>query len=660
MAVKKDNSDCDHKYLFHRGNDSKAYEFLGAHFENAPEGAAVFRVWAPHAAGVSVVGDFNGWNSEKDPMEKITDGIWEASVFHVNPFDHYKYSIKTQDSRVLLKSDPYAFYGEHEPGHASQVYELGGYSWNDGAYIAYRDKGPLFERPLNIYEVHAGSFMRGEGGAFLSYEALSENLIPYVKEMGYTHIEFMPLTEHPYDGSWGYQCTGYFAATSRYGQPKDLMKLIDDCHQCGVGVILDWVPAHFPKDDFALYEFDGECLYEYSDPQKREHPDWGTRVFDFGKNEVRSFLVSSASFWFDKYHVDGLRVDAVASMLYLDYGRASGEWQRNANGGRENLEAVEFLRLLNTSVFSHHPSALMIAEESTAWPQVTKPPYMGGLGFNYKWNMGWMNDTLDYMSAEPEDRRHLHRKITFSFMYAFSENFILPLSHDEAVHGKRSLLDKMPGSYEEKFASLRVLYAYMAAHPGKKMLFMGGEIGQFAEWAFEKQIEFFLLSYPMHKKMQDYVKALNSFYLENPALYENDCSRDGFSWLSHDDYANRSIAFSRTAKSGELLIAVFNFSPVLHKDYKIGVPEEGTLSVLFNSDEERFGGLTSTGIFEVQTEKTKMHGRDFLIRLDLPPLSALYFQYKTEDKERGCHVSKEKLCGDAAGRGAGQPALCAD
>ena len=619
-------------YIFHSGKNYKAYEFFGCHRIKGDTFA--FRVWAPHAQSVSTVGDFNDWNESADVMKKISDGIFEAKIDNVKIYDCYKYAITTKDGNVIMKADPYAFHAETRPGTASKVYETGKYRWNDSTWKK-ANSGNILEKPVNIYEIHFGSWKRHENGDFLSYRQMAEELVPYVKDMGYTHIEMMPIMEYPFDGSWGYQVTGYFAPTSRYGTPDDLMYFVDACHKAGIGVILDWVPAHFPKDAYGLYEFDGECTYEYSDMRKGEHKEWGTRVFDYGKNEVKSFLISSAMYWVDNFHFDGLRVDAVASMLYLDYGREDGEWIPNKNGGRENLEAVEFFKELNCAMFKEHPEVMMIAEESTAWPMITMPTNIGGLGFNFKWNMGWMNDMLRYMSLDPLFRKDNHNLITFSLCYAFSENFILPLSHDEVVHGKHSLLDKMPGDYWQKFAGLRAFYGYWMSHPGKKLLFMGSEFGQFIEWKYDDSLDWHLLKYPMHQAMHDYVRSLNTYYVDHPELWEEDCDWSGFSWISCDDCDNSVIAFYRTGKDeSDMTVVVCNFTPVVRHSYRFGVPRKGTYVEVFNSDATAFGGSNVLNEGEFEAQDVPMHGMDQSLELTLPPLATIYLQLTGSAKKK--------------------------
>ncbi len=609
-------------------NEHRSYQHMGARYiQRDGVRRTAFCVWAPHARCVWAIGDFCDWDPNRAlPLQPAGDGLWEGECEALPEYSLYKYRIQTADGRILEKSDPYGVHMETRPGTASRMYELDGFSWHDQTWMQERAKRNPFRTPMNIYEVHAGSWRRYKDGNVFSYTKLADELIPYVKDMGYTHIELMPLSEHPFDGSWGYQVTGYYAPTSRYGTPKDLMDLIDRCHQENIGVILDWVPAHFPKDASGLAEFDGEPLYEYSDPRKGEHYQWGTKVFDYGRPEVADFLISNAVYWFDQYHMDGLRVDAVASMLYLDYGREDGQWIPNQYGGNGNLEAMEFLRELNKTVFRRFPGILMIAEESTAWPMVTGPVQDGGLGFNFKWNMGWMNDVLSYISLDPVYRKDHQNQLTFSLTYAFSENFVLPLSHDEVVHGKASLLCKNPGSYEQKFAGLRTLYGYMMGHPGKKLLFMGGEFGQFIEWNYEQELDWCLLEYSAHSQMQQFVRALNHLYRQTPAFYERDDSWDGFQWIACDDNLQNILVFLRRDAAGRHTIGLLNFSPVLRTGYRIGVPEKGMYREILNSDDIQYGGTGAGNPGDLATEDVPMHGFGQSLALTVPPLSCSFFQ----------------------------------
>ena len=614
-------------YLFRSGKNRRSYEYLGLH-KTTCQGreCMVARVWAPHAREVSLVGNFCNWDKAKYPLHKIDDAVWEGYTdFVFQPFELYKFYVKTAQGKDTYKSDPFARHCETRPGTASRWYELD-YQWHDEDWLQRKCDSAHYEQPVNIYEVHAGSWRKYADGSVFSYDKLGDELIPYVKDMGFTHIEFMPLTEYPYDGSWGYQVSGYFAPTSRYGEPKDFMRLVDRCHQAGIGVIMDWVPAHFPRDAAGLAFFDGTPCYEYEDPRKGEHKEWGTLVFDYGRPEVQSFLMSSAVYWLREYHIDGLRVDAVASMLYLDYNRRDGEWVANKDGGKENYEAVAFLQALNEAAFAEAPHCMMIAEESTSWPLVSKPTYVGGLGFNYKWNMGWMNDMLNYMSMDPLFRSGNHNALTFSFFYAFSENFILPISHDEVVYGKGSLINKMPGDDKMKADQMRAFVSYMMAHPGKKLQFMGTEFAQKNEWNFEKELEWSLLQYPEHQQAQAFFKAVNHFYLSRPELWEIDFSWEGFEWISNDDYKQSVIAFRRKAKDGRELVAVCNFVPVQRENYCIGVPYRGVWAEVFSSDAKEFGGGGVTNGSSIKTQDVPMHGCEQSVSLTLPGDSVFFLE----------------------------------
>jgi len=611
-------------FLFHQGTNAKAYEYMGSHLQGD---GAVFRVWAPAALSVSVVGDFNKWDRKINPMIKISEqGVWELFIPNLKRFDIYKYSIETKKKNIVLKIDPYAFHFETPPATASKLYDIENYSWGDSEWLARRKSRDAYRSPMNIYELHAGSWKKHDDGSFYNYRRLADELVPYILDMGYTHIELMPITEYPYEGSWGYQVTGYFAPTSRYGEPSDFMYFVDKCHQNGIAVIVDWVPAHFPKDEHALYEYDGSYCYEYTDEHKREHSQWGTRIFDYGKCEVQSFLISSAMLLVEKYHIDGIRVDAVASMLYLDYGREAGEWVPNAKGGRENLEAAQFLQKLNSLILTERPDALMFAEESTAWPMVTKPPQIGGLGFNFKWNMGWMNDMLMYISLDPYFRCHNHDKLTFSMMYAFSENFVLPISHDEVVHGKRSLINKMPGEYADKFASMRVFLGYMMSHPGKKLLFMGSEFGQFIEWRFYEPLEWFLLDYPRHSELLAFHKELNGFYLENSECWEIDDSWEGFSWVQADNARDGVYAYTRQNRTGGLLLVLLNMSDRTYDSFPVGLRALWSFREVLNSDLYRFGGENRSNDGLLTAAPGETDGCPYTLRLKLPALTALILE----------------------------------
>lgn len=618
-------------YLFHQGTNYYSYNFLGSHIiENI---GTVFRVWAPNAKNVHITGNFCNWQKSAEyEMKKISDsGIWELFAPGIKEGELYKYIITAADNTIIYKADPYAFSSQTKTETASIVYNINKYKWNDTNWFEYKKRINLYEIPINIYEVNLPSWKRKENGDFYTYREMAPLLINHVKKHYYTHIELMPIMEYPFDGSWGYQVSGYYSPTRRLGEPDDLKYFIDQCHQNGIGVILDWVPAHFPKDEHGLYKFDGDFLYEYKDSEKREIKGWGTHKFDFGRTEVQSFLISNAVFWLDVYHADGLRVDAVSSMLYLDYDKKEGEWTPNIYGGNENLEAISFLKKLNESVFKNYPNTMMVAEESTAWPTVTKPTYLGGLGFNFKWNMGWMNDMIEYMETDPFFRKYKHKNITFSLHYAFSENYILPLSHDEVVHGKKSILNKMPGPYEEKFANVRVLLGYMMAHPGKKLNFMGYEIGQFTEWDYNKEIEWFMIEYEYHGKLNTYIKNLNEFYLKRSELWEVDYSWSGFKWISNDDYEQNIISFKRINKNGDELIAVVNFSPTERHNYIIGV-DEGIYTEVFNSNDEEFGGTGTGNKDRLISSQGSVHGYNSFVSLTLPPLSIIFLEKETKYK----------------------------
>ena len=617
--------------VFHTGDSVRAYDFLGAHLVNRNDkNGVVFRVWAPTARSVSVAGDFNNWNNEANYMYNIGYGVWEVFVEGVKQFCTYKYCIESEYGDRLMKADPYAFHAQTRPGQASVVYDIESYSWNDSEWFNKRKENNISSSPMNIYEIHAGSWRKYPDGNFFNYQKLADELIPYLKEMHYTHVQLMPIMEYPYDGSWGFQTTGYYAPTSRYGTPSDFMAFVDKLHGEGIGVILDWVPSNFPTDDFGLARFDGSPLYESNDPKTSKRDSWGTCLFNYARFEVTSFLVSCAMFWLDKYHIDGLRIGALSSMLYLDYGKTEGEWEPNKFGGKENLDAVDFVKRLNTAVHMYHPDVMMFAEENTSWPKLTHKIEDGGLGFDFKWHMGWMNDMLHYMSLNPMWRPFNHDSLTFSFYYAFSEKFLLPISHDEVSHGKGSLIKQMPGKYDEQFAGVRAFITYMYAHPGKKLVFMGTEIGQFDEWNHEEAIQWDLLEFEKHKKLRTFFKELNKFYLDCKPLYELDTVWKGFDWIHHDDYTNSVIAFKRTDKNGDEIVSVCNFQPIRRDEYCIGVPKYGLYDEVFNSDEERFGGSGVVNGNNIKTEVMKIHGFDQGLSLTLPPLSVIYLRCAKE------------------------------
>ncbi len=622
-------------YLFNEGTNYKSYEFLGAHkcVLNGKPGYR-FAVWAPNAKAVNVAGDFNSWDMWSLPLTKMGgSGIWQTFVEGVTEGAVYKYYIVPAKGEGYFKSDPYAFYSQLRPDNASVTYDLEGYQWKDKAYIEKRESTAPYSQPMNIYECHLGSWKMHADGTFYNYREMAHELVPYLKEMNYTHLEIMPITEYPFDGSWGYQVTGYFSATSRYGTPKDLMYFIDTCHKAGIKVIMDWVPAHFPRDAFGLAKFDGTPTFEYADTRVGEHKEWGTLVFDYSKTEVISFLLSSAMFWASVYHMDGIRVDAVSSMLYLDYART--EYIKNKDGGNENLEAIEFLRRLNETIFKEHPNFLMIAEESTAWPMVTKPRDAGGLGFNFKWNMGWMNDSLRYMSMDPLFRKGNHSLLTFSMMYAFAENYILPLSHDEVVHGKASLVGKMSALYGGKFDSLRAFLGYYMAHPGKKLMFMGGEIAQFIEWRFYEGLEWHLLENEKHAKFKDYVRDLNGFYKKNKPFWEIEDSWDGFEWINANDCDHSIVSFMRKGRAkGSEVIVVSNFTPVEYKEYSIGVSRMGLYEEVLNSNSEAYGGTGSANKLPVMPKKYECDGRKYTLTICVPPMTTMYFKRRPIKKKK--------------------------
>jgi 1,4-alpha-glucan branching enzyme len=623
------------KYLFGEGTHERSYEKLGAHLiEVEGEAGVHFAVWAPNATSVSVIGDFNDWSESKNRMNSSDSGIWTLFIPGLSEHTVYKFRVFAQSGEWYDKADPYGFGMEQRPKTASVVVDLDRYQWGDSEWVENRTKNQGFDRPISIYEVHLGSWKKKSdeewGIRYMTYQELADELIPYVVEMGYTHIELMPIAEHPFDGSWGYQVLGFYSPTSRFGTPQELMNFIDQCHQNNIGVILDWVPAHFPKDGSGLNYFDGTHLYSHSDPRQGEHRDWGTLIFNYQRNEVRAFLISNAVFWVEKYHFDGLRVDAVASMLYLDYSREEGEWVPNEYGGRENLGAISFLRKMNEAVHINFPGVLTIAEESTSWPMVSRPPYMGGLGFSLKWNMGWMHDTLNYMSKEPVYRRYHHNDMTFSLLYAFNENFVLPLSHDEVVHGKGSLINKMSGDDWQKFANLRAYYGFMWAHPGKKLLFMGNDFGQWQEWNFDTGLEWAAMQAPNHQGVQRFVKDLNHLYRNEPALYEDDFEWTGFTWVDANDSDNSVFSFIRNAKStDEFVVVATSFTPVVRRGYRVGVPKAGFYEEILNSDSSYYWGSNVGNAGGLETENVPFHGHPQSLAMTLPPLATVYLKLKS-------------------------------
>ena len=623
------------QYLFGQGTHYDIYKKLGAHPACVDGKQGVyFAVWAPHAAAVYLIGEFCGWREDVYEMKRLEpSGMYDLFVEGLEPGVQYKFLIHTHDGRKLYKADPFANQAELRPGTASVIADISHLAWHDGEWMQKRAKQDLDTMPMSIYEVHPGSWMKHPGtpenpDGFYNYRLFAERLTEYVKDMGYTHVELMGIAEHPFDGSWGYQVTGYYAPTSRYGTPEDFAYMVDYFHQHGIGVILDWVPAHFPRDAFGLADFDGQPLFEYADSRKGEHPDWGTKVFDFAKYEVSNFLIANALFWVEHFHVDGLRVDAVASMLYLDYGRSDGQWVPNIYGENRNLEAIEFFRHLNSVVPGRNPGVLMIAEESTAWPMVTGAPADGGLGFGLKWNMGWMHDFLDYMKLDPYFRSYNHNKMTFSLTYAFSEKFILVLSHDEVVHLKCSMINKMPGLYDDKFANLKAGYTYMFAHPGKKLLFMGQDFAQFQEWSEARELDWYLLGEEKHRQLQHYVRTLLHLYRDNPAMYTLDSSWDGFEWINADDYTRSIFSFIRHSADGrENLLFVINFTPMERSDYRVGVPQAGNYRLLLNADDTAFGGNGRALPETLKAQKGECDGRNYYLEFSLPPYAAVVYRY---------------------------------
>jgi 1,4-alpha-glucan branching enzyme len=613
-------------HLFREGTHSRLYQKLGCQF-NA--GAARFTVWAPNATSVSVIGDFNDWRTGAHEAQPRADGsgLWEAKVARVEHGQRYKFAIRTAGGALIEKADPFARFAEPAPATASVAWRSEDYAWADEAWMSTRAAERGLDAPMSVYEVHLGSWRRGEGGAMLDYRSAAVLLADYVRRLGFTHVELMPITEHPFYGSWGYQTTGYFAPTSRYGTPEDFKFLVDTLHQSGIGVILDWVPSHFPADAHGLAQFDGSYLFEHADPRQGFHPEWNSSIFNYGRNEVRAFLLSSATFWLDEFHIDGLRVDAVASMLYLDYSRKEGEWIPNRFGGRENLEAISFLRMLNESAYRDHPGVHIIAEESTAWPMVSRPTYIGGLGFGMKWNMGWMHDTLKYMHEDPVHRRWHHNELTFSMVYAFNENFMLPLSHDEVVHGKGSLVNKMPGDAWQQFANLRLMFGHMWAHPGKKLLFMGGEFGQRREWNHDDALEWWVLDNDQHSGLQRWVEDLNRFYRSEPALYQQDFDGAGFEWIDAQDSETCVLSYLRKARDGSAVLVVANFTPVPRDNYLLGVPRAGHWVERLNSDAALYGGSGVGNQGGVHSVPVASHGRFQSLNLRLPPLGVLVFKH---------------------------------